>query len=256
VSAASANWSAELEALHEESTRTHFLDVWTRDAIVDRVGALPEGAVVVDLGCSTGYLLADLERAHPGVRLIGIDLIAAGLRKASALVPSAELLEGDARELPLEDDTVDVLVSANMLEHVGDDRHALAEIRRVLKPGARAVLVVPAGPGTYDYYDRFLGHERRYARGELARKGHGAGLEVVEDRYLATLLYPPFWVVKKRNRLVHGELDGEALEQRVTHDIAKTKDSRVGRALRRIEEQTRLRLPFGIRNLVLLRKDA
>ena len=42
---------------------------------------------------------------------------------------------------------------------------------RILRPGARAVIVVPAGPGTYDYYDRFLGHERRYARGELAGQG-------------------------------------------------------------------------------------
>ena len=47
----------------------------------------------------------------------------------------------------------------------------------VVRPGAPAVIVVPAGPGTYDYYDRFLGHERRYARHELSRKAAAAGLE-------------------------------------------------------------------------------
>ena len=249
-----ANWSDELEALHADVGRTHFLDVWTREAIVDRVGTLPEGATVVDLGCSTGYLLEDLQRMQPQARLVGIDLLAAGLRKAQELVPGAELLQADAGDLPLADATVDALVSANMLEHVDDDAQVLAEVRRVLAPGARAVIVVPAGPSTFDYYDRFLGHERRYARRELAGKARAAGLEVVEDRYLASLLFLPFWVVKKRNRRLHSRLEGDALTQRVAHDIAVTKTSRIGRALRRVEEGAGLQLPFGIRNLVVLQK--
>ena len=72
--------------------------------------------------------------------------------------------------LPFADASVAAAVSANLLEHVPDDERALAELRRVLRPGGRAVIVVPASPGVYDYYDRFLGHERRYARGELASK--------------------------------------------------------------------------------------
>ena len=80
----------------------------------------------------------------------------------------------------------------NLLEHVPDDERALVEMRRVLRPGARAVLVVPAGPRLYDYYDRFLGHERRYARGELAAKGRRAGLEVIEDLHLGSVLFPAF----------------------------------------------------------------
>jgi len=116
------------------------------------------------------------------------------------------------------------------------------------------VLVVPSGPGTFDYYDRFLGHERRYGRGELAGKARRVGLDVVEDRYIASLLYPVFWLVKKRNRLRYGRLEGAALEQRVAQDIAGTRDSRIGHALRRLEETLELRLPFGIRNLVVLHK--
>ena len=52
----------------------------------------------------------------------------------------------------------------------------------MLRPGARAVVVVPAGPGTYDYYDRFLGHERRYARGELAGKARDGGTRSARGR--------------------------------------------------------------------------
>jgi SAM-dependent methyltransferase len=250
----SANWSDELESFHEESSRTHFIDVWTRAAILERIGDVPERGAIVDLGCSTGYLLEEIRAAHTEATLIGIDLIASGLRKAHALVPSARLLQANACDLPLVDESVDAVVSANLLEHIPDDGRALAEIARVLRPGGRAVLVVPGGPGTYDYYDRFLGHERRYGRGELADKARGAGFDVSADRYVASLIYPAFWLVKKRNRRRYGHLEGEALERRVARDIAGTRDSHIGGALRRLEELSRLHLPFGIRNVVVLRK--
>jgi hypothetical protein len=49
---ASVNWSEELEAVHSEASRTHFLDRWTRQAILDGIGPLAPGATVADLGCS------------------------------------------------------------------------------------------------------------------------------------------------------------------------------------------------------------
>ena len=249
-----SNWSDDLEKLHEESSRTHFLDVWTRAAILARIRDLTSDAAIADLGCSTGYLLEELSDSHPRATLIGIDLVASGLSKAHVLVPGARLLRADACELPLVDGSIDAVVSANLLEHIPDDSRALEEIARVLRVGGSAVLVVPSGPGTFDYYDRFLGHERRYGRGELAGKARRVGLDVVEDRYIASLLYPVFWLVKKRNRLRYGRLEGAALEQRVAQDIAGTRDSRIGHALRRLEETLELRLPFGIRNLVVLHK--
>ena len=249
------NWSEDLEALHEESSRTHFIDVWTRRAILARVGPLPRRATVIDLGCSSGYLLEDLRRALPDASLIGVDLVAGGLRKAHENVPDAELLQADACALPLQDASVDAAVSANLLEHVPDDALALAELRRVLRPGARAVIVVPVGPGSYDYYDRFLGHERRYARGELAAKARAAGFQVLEDIHLGAPLYPAFWAVKQRNRRRHGRLQGAALEAKVRGDIARTSDSALGRLACRVEERLLalgVRLPFGIRGRTVL----
>lgn len=249
------NWSEELEVLHEESSRTHFIDVWTRRAMLARLGALPPSPTIADVGCSTGHLLADLHREIPSASLIGVDLVAGGLRKAHDSVPSARLLQADACQLPLEDASADAIVSANLLEHVSDDRRALAEMRRVLRPGARAVVVVPSGPGSYDYYDRFLGHERRYARGELAGKARAAGLVLEEDLFLGAPLYPAFWLVKRRNRCRWGHLAGAELQARVSEDIARTRDSTLGRLACRLEEWLLARgveLPFGIRGLTVL----
>lgn len=251
------NWSEDLEELHEESSRTHFIDVWTRRAMLDRLGPLPPAPTLADLGCSSGYLLEDLRRALPEATLFGVDLIPSGLRRAHENVPDALLLQADVCALPLDDASMDAVLSANLLEHVPDDELALAEIRRILRPGARAVIVVPIGPGNYDYYDRYLSHERRYARRELARKAGGAGLRVLEDLCLGAPLYPAFWAVKQRNRRRYGHLRGEALHERVARDIERTGDSTLGRlacALERLLLDAGVRSPVGIRGLTVLER--
>lgn len=250
------NWSDELESLHEEASRSHFLDEWTRQVLIAAIGPQRAGGTIVDLGCSTGYLLEDLQHAHPSASLIGVDLVASGLVKAHAAVPAARLLQSDVCDLPLADASADAILSANLLEHVPDDVQALREAARVIRPGGYVALIVPAGPSTYDYYDRFLGHERRYARGELADKCRRAGLEPISDRYIAALLYPAFWFVKQRNRRRLGHLRGEALQAQVAADIARTQDSRIGRLLWHLEEAIAARgvlPPFGVRSFVVAR---
>jgi SAM-dependent methyltransferase len=250
-------WSERLEELHEESSRSHSVDVWTRQAMVEHLPALGETSTVLDVGCSTGHLLFDLRQRHPSARLLGADIVMSGLRKARRSVPRTHIVRADARFLPLADDSVDAVVSANLLEHVADDVSALAEFRRVLRPGGTAVIVVPAAPGTYDYYDRFLHHQRRYRRGELAAKARSQGFVVLQDMHLCSLVFPAFWLVKKRNRWLHDDLTGEALASRVEADIAATHDSLLFSWACRSERwlvHHRLRLPFGIRGLTVVQR--
>ncbi|HXN36917.1 MAG TPA: class I SAM-dependent methyltransferase [Solirubrobacteraceae bacterium] len=251
------NWSAELEELHEHSSRTHFIEVWTRRAMLARVGTLPVAPTVIDVGCSTGYLLADLRERIPEATLVGVDLVASGLRKAHRHVPDALLVQADVCDLPFDDECVDVVLSANLLEHVPEDVVALGEIYRILCPGGRAVLVVPVNPDSYDCYDRMLGHERRYARRELARKARAVGLQVLQDIYLGAPLFPAFWAVKQHNRRRYEHLQGEALERKVRSDMERTGDSALGRLACRLEELLLVggvRLPFGIRGLCVLQR--
>ena len=165
------NWSEELEDLHENEGADHFLDAWTRRAVLDglEIARVP-APLVVDVGCSSGVLLRDITREHPAATLLGIDVVPSGLRAAHELVAAVPLVRASALDLPLEDASVDAIASLNVLEHLADDVGALAEMRRVLRAGGRAAVVVPAGPGLYDFYDRHLQHERRYARGELGAR--------------------------------------------------------------------------------------
>jgi SAM-dependent methyltransferase len=252
-----ANWSEDLEVFHEESTRDHPIEVLTRSVLLSRVDPLDPGATIVEIGCSTGYMLEDLRTAHPGCHIIGLDLILSGLRKARMALPGVSVAQSDACRLPLRDKCADAVVSINLLEHVPDDTGALSEIRRVLRPGAAAILVVPAGPRLYDYYDRFLHHERRYARGEMAEKARSVGLDVEAHFQLGTVVYPAFWLLKKRNRLRFDHLEGLELEERVRSDYGETKDSPLFRAACEVERWLLDRagpLPFGIRELTTVRR--
>jgi SAM-dependent methyltransferase len=251
------NWSEDLEEFHEESTRDHPIEVLTRTTMIRLLGELAPTSTIVEVGCSTGYMLEDLRRTFPSARVLGFDLIASGLHKAHLALPDCLVAQADACQLPVADDSADAVISVNLLEHVPDDSRALAEIKRILRPGAAAVLVIPAGPSLYDYYDRFLHHERRYARHELARKARAVGLDVDADMHLGSVVYPAFWVLKKRNRLRFDHLEGTELEDRVRSDYGQTKESPLFTAACTLEHwmlEHNVRLPFGIRGLTVVRK--
>ena len=251
------NWSADLEEFHEESTRDHPIEVLTRRTVISLLDALTATATIVEVGCSTGYLLQDLRTAYPSARLVGFDLIASGLHKAHATLPDCVVAQADACVLPVTDGCADAVISVNLFEHIHDDVRALGEIKRVLGPGSAAVVVVPTGPGLYDYYDRFLHHERRYARGELADKARSVGLDVEVDRHLGSVVFPAFWLLKKRNRRRFDHLAGYELEDRVRRDYGDTKDSSLFNAACRFERgllQRGVHLPFGIRGMTVVRR--
>ena len=123
-------------------------------------------------------------QAFPTARLLGVDLVAERLaQRARARARRRPLLLADVCALPFADGGVDAArLGQPARARSPTTRARCARCARVLRPGGRAAVVVPAGPGTYDYYDRFLGHERRYGRGELAGKARGAGLEVLDRR--------------------------------------------------------------------------
>jgi SAM-dependent methyltransferase len=252
---AEVQWSSELESLHEEPSRRHFIDVLTRAAAIHALGpeTLGERPVIVDLGCSTGHLLRDLAAQLPRASLVGVDAVPEGLVHAHAAVPHAALFHASVTELPFAEATVDGAVALNLLEHISDEVSVLRELARVLRPRGKAVVVVPANPSLYDAYDAYLGHERRYARREVARKASSVGLSTRKRLYVGSLVYPGFWAVKKLHRLRPPANPKEMVER----DIASTQGSQLGALAGRIEERllgAGISLPFGIRELTVLER--
>lgn len=99
---------------------------------------------VLDIGCGNGLYLAVLRsRGHRGA-VYGADLSAGILPSARTLAGDTPLLVADAQALPFATNSVDVTLAMHMLYHVPDRALAIAELRRVLRPGGVALVVTNA----------------------------------------------------------------------------------------------------------------
>lgn len=111
------------------------------DAWSNLFGLVPDGSRVLDVGCSTGNLaLALAERK--GCRAVGIDISSADVALAREAGLDARVLDfttGDLSELG----RFDVIVCADVLEHVADPRRALRTLAGILEPGGRVVFSIP-----------------------------------------------------------------------------------------------------------------
>jgi ubiquinone/menaquinone biosynthesis C-methylase UbiE len=87
--------------------------------------------LLLDLGCGTGGSFGLLRRFG---RVIGLDASPDALALARKKHPDVPLVLGDAQKLPFASDRFDLVAVLDVLEHLPDDRQALREIRRVLKP--------------------------------------------------------------------------------------------------------------------------
>jgi SAM-dependent methyltransferase len=151
-----------------------------REALVLRrlLPALP-GPEVLNAGAGAGSLT--LKMAALGLRVTSVeaspdlcDWARAALRERGLEGPNP-VLRGDARRLELPDASFDAAVCAEVLEHLDDDRAALAELARVLRPGGLLLVTVPANPYRYDWTDRWAGHRRRYDAPVLEARMREAG---------------------------------------------------------------------------------
>lgn len=101
---------------------------WPAAPLLDVLDLNP-AADVLDIGAGDGALLAEFQRRGHQGRLVGLDPH-----------PGAGVLQGQAEALPFPNASFDVVLMIRMLPHVTDEREALAEARRVLRPGGQLVL--------------------------------------------------------------------------------------------------------------------
>jgi SAM-dependent methyltransferase len=132
-----------------------------------------------------------------GQQHVNLDLFPDGL------VPG-EGVCGSATQLPFADETFDVVSAFDVVEHCEDDRLAVAELARVLTPGGRMLLSVPAYQWAWTDHDVQAGHHRRYTRPRLVRLVEGSGMQVLRATYAFSGVFPLFVAERARRRLGHG----------------------------------------------------
>ena len=170
-----------------------------------RLGLGP-GELLLDLGAGGGrHAYGALER---GARVVALDSSEADAKDCAAFLTAlieeagtgqGASMAGDALRLPFADATFDRVICAEVLEHVPDDRAAMAEITRVLKPGGTAAVTVPrfwpelvCWALSDEYHLVPGGHVRIYRLPELRRRLRQAGLRPT-GLGLAHGLHTPYW---------------------------------------------------------------
>jgi len=126
---------------------------------------------------------------------------------------------------------LDTVVALNVIEHIAGDVAALGSIAAMLRPGGRAVILVPAFQELFGSLDRELGHVRRYTRTSLSRRMREAGFRV-ERAFYFNLLGTIGWWVNARLRQV----------PRIPVDQVRYFDTLI--PMLRLED--RVPLPFGL----------
>jgi SAM-dependent methyltransferase len=170
------------------------------------------GDLVLDLGCGAGRHAFEAYRR--GARVIAADLdhgelppvrgMFGAMRSGGESGPGAcgAAVAADATRLPFPDGAFDVVIAAEILEHLPGDAAALAEVARVLRPGGRLAVTVPAWLPervcwalSREYHEVPGGHVRIFTRAELAGKLASAGL-VPGERHHAHGLHSAYWWLK------------------------------------------------------------
>ena len=202
-------------------------------ALIARKVKLPKEARILEIGCGTGHNLAMLGQFG---QVDAIELDAAAREVASARLGRAVL---GARLPELEgvpEASYDMVALLDVLEHVEEDRAALASIARRLKPGGAILITVPAFQWMWSAHDVVNHHQRRYSKRTLNAAIADAGLKADFVGYFNSILFPLAAASRLAGRLTGKEESDDKLPPAPVNTVFE--------ALFGLERHAIARLPF------------
>ena len=152
------------------------------------------GAKVLEFGCGSGLFVGEL--ADAGFESFGLDISEDAVKFGELQgVRNLAVIEGHRIDFP--DNTFDVVLSLDVIEHLENEEWALREVERVLKPGGLVVIMAPAYQFLWGVQDEVAHHFRRYTmRGLIKTVRSSTSLAVVRKSYFNTFLFLPIALVR------------------------------------------------------------
>lgn len=208
----------EYEKKYHELESTEWWFLTRREAVLKFVKEASRGSSILDVGCASGHLLQNLkELGFKEDHLFGIDISEVGIEVAQSNgFTQTEIMDGS--KLSYVNNQFDIVISSDSLEHMEFDERALSHWFRVLKPGGKLIVFVPAFMTLWSAHDIINHHYKRYTKTILSSMLEKTGFIVVKKGYWNFFLFLPIALVRVLKR---GELKNQgklALED----DLSKT----------------------------------
>ena len=193
-------------------------------------------ARVLDAGCGWGINLEALEQR--GYRAVGLDISERMLRRLDR--PGRELIAADLGQRPPADaEPFDAVLALDVIEHLDDDRPAIACLEQLTRPGGVAIVSVPALPKLFSHFDAVQGHRRRYLPDTLRHAFENS------DFHLEQILWWGSWLVPFFDRQRHGTEEA--------HDLPPLEAYRRYLKVPSLPVSLLLRIPFAFEQFRALR---
>lgn len=196
-------------------------------------------STILSVGCGPSEGIEWL-RPFTGGMILGLD---AAIIHGFEAPEKVHFVTGLLEQPPLADNSFDVVLALDVLEHIEDDVAALSAALRLLRKGGLLVVTVPALPLLWGGQDVVSHHLRRYTRGSLDALFKRAGLSNYEINYFNTLLFPLAASVRLTSRVLglnQSDTDLKHSRPGVTNDLM----TRIFASERHVIN--RLRLPIGV----------
>ena len=170
---------------------------------------LNTGGVMLDVGCGEGRHIFGIMQQNPHMKCIGLDMDKKSLEKAeegyayfkSLSEAGAEFLLGSAYSIPLPDRSVDIIICSEVLEHLHEYSDAINEMHRVLKPGGKFYVSVPASwpekicwALSKDYQNQPGGHLRIFNQKSLIEEIKISGFNFLSSEKFHSIHSPYWWL--------------------------------------------------------------
>ena len=157
-----------------------------QEAVLDlAVAEVPRPTAILDVGCGTGRLLRAAEQRFPNAALEGVDAATGMIKHAQAVLPARSRIRfqvSTAEKLPFANGQFDLAFSTMTFHHWDDQRGAISEVARVLKPGGRWLLADFVADGFMRYVRRAMRLTQFPERAQLDAMLRPAGLRVMGER--------------------------------------------------------------------------
>ncbi len=99
----------------------------------------------LDVGCASGYMISQIQQDSPGKKYFGVDIYNKAIKFAKQRYPKISFKVASSGKLPFKDNSFDLSLCYETIEHVEDPEKTLKEIRRVLKKGGTLILAMDSG---------------------------------------------------------------------------------------------------------------